>query len=202
MVLFFSSSPILSIHSSAGSPYGRNFSRRFCSSLAKRARLRPSLLAAGESSRRAAVGRAHLEEHAHLELAELLVREVAVQVVHRVAPGDQVHAQAGAVAEDQVEVVGRASPLPPGRLKPKSSSRRRRSRNRGRSWMKRKSSGPSPPSGRCRSCKLAGHRGQELGRVAPAADLDAVGQGGGDLAESTGLGMVFGRAVEHEEPGP
>ena len=57
--------------------------------------MRPSLLAAGESSRWPRVGRAHLEEDAHLELAELLVVEVAVQVVQGVAPDDQVDAQAG-----------------------------------------------------------------------------------------------------------
>ena len=33
------------------------------------------------------------------------MREVAVQVVHRVAPGDDVHAQAGALPEDRVEVI-------------------------------------------------------------------------------------------------
>jgi hypothetical protein len=40
-------------HSSQGSPgrpEGRNFSRRFCSSLAKKARWGPSLLACGASS--------------------------------------------------------------------------------------------------------------------------------------------------------
>src|SRR5208283_1249939 len=82
--------------------------------------LQPVLLLAGEEGAVAAelagggrveqtatVGRAHLEEHAHLELAELLVREVAVEVVHGVAPGDQVHAQAGTLTEDHVEVVRR-----------------------------------------------------------------------------------------------
>ena len=43
----------------------------------------------------AGVGRAHLEQHPHLELAKDLVGEVAVQVIDRVAPGDHVHAQSG-----------------------------------------------------------------------------------------------------------
>ena len=54
----------------------------------------------------ARVVRAHLEEHPHLELAEDLVREIAIQVVHRVAPGDQVDAQDGPFAQDRVELVG------------------------------------------------------------------------------------------------
>src|SRR5205823_6213851 len=44
-----------------------------------------------------------------------LVSEVAVQVVHGIAPRDQVHAQAGALAEDPVEMVGRAGLFFPAR---------------------------------------------------------------------------------------
>ena len=66
------------------------------------------LAGGGRVEQVAGVGRAHLEQDAHLELAEDLVREVAVEVVHGVAPGDQVDAQAGAFAEDRVEVVGGA----------------------------------------------------------------------------------------------
>src|SRR5208283_4925257 len=82
--------------------------------------LQPVLLLAGEEGavatqlagggrveQTAGVGRAHLEEHAHFELAQLLVREVAIEVVHGVAPGDQVHAQARTFAEDHVKVVRR-----------------------------------------------------------------------------------------------
>ena len=74
--------------------------------------VRAELAGVGRVEHVAGVGRAHLEEHPHLELAEDLVREVAVQVVHRVAPDDQVDAQDGPFAQDRVEVVGRGWPLP------------------------------------------------------------------------------------------
>ena len=55
----------------------------------------------------AGVVRAHLEQHAHLELAQDLVREISIEVVHGVAPGDQVDAQDGPFAQDRVEVIRR-----------------------------------------------------------------------------------------------
>ncbi len=75
-----------------------------------------------------------------------LVREVAIEVVDRVAPGDDVHAQArplraGSRRGDRRGAAASSSR----REKLNSSSRRRRSRNRARSWISTKISGPSPP---------------------------------------------------------
>ncbi len=54
------------------------------------------------------VGGTHLEQDPHLEFAEDLVGEVAVEVVHGVAPRNEVNAQAGTFAEDEVEMIGRS----------------------------------------------------------------------------------------------
>ncbi len=66
------------------------------------------LAGAGRVEQMARVGRAHLEQHPHLELAKDLMGEVPVQVVHRVAPDDHVDAKQRAFAEDRIEVVGGA----------------------------------------------------------------------------------------------
>ncbi len=48
---------------------------------------------------------------------------------------------------------------------------------------------------------LPGNGGEERGRVSPAAKLDLVGQAQGDPAQDPRLRIIFGSAVEHEEPG-
>ena len=50
--------------------------------------------------------------------------------------------------------------------------------------------------------QLAGNGGEELRSVAPAANLDAVGQQCGEPVQNSRLGVIFGRAVEHEESCP
>src|SRR5208337_5023843 len=176
--------------------------------------LQPVLLLAGEEGavatqlagggrveQTAGVGRAHLEEHAHLNLAQLLVREVAVEVVHGVAPGDQVHAQAGTFTENHVEVVRRrevilfaaeaevvlatAQVAEPGQVVNEQEELR-----------------SLAGVGLLAQGQLAGNGGEELRSVAPAANLDAVGQRCGEPAQNSRLRVIFGRAVEHVESCP
>ena len=47
---------------------------------------------------------------------------------------------------------------------------------------------------------LGGDRREDLPDLSPAADFDAVRQGGGHAGERAGAGVVFGCAVEHVEP--
>ena len=163
--------------------------------------MRPSLLAAGESIRCAGVGRAHLEEDAHLELAERLAVEVAVQVVHAVAPDDHVDAQAGPVAEDRVELVGGAA--------------RPRSRAREAEVVVAAAEVAEPRQvvdeeeelgavggvGLLPALDLGGQLGEDPARRrASRRPSTRVGQDAGDPREGAGLGMVLGRAVEDGEP--
>src|SRR5208282_3220565 len=52
------------------------------------------------------------------------------------------------------------------------------------------------------SGQLAGNGGEELRSVAPAANLDAVGQQCGEPVQNSRLRVIFGRAVEHVESCP
>ena len=64
--------------------------------------------------------------------------------------------------------------------------------------MKRKSSGPSVLAS-WRRLTSAPTSARICADLAPAADVDAVRQGRGHAGERAGAGMIFRRAVEHEE---
>src|SRR5437868_5367549 len=82
------------------------------------------------------------------------------------------------------------------REKLKSSSRRRRSRNRGRSWMKTNSSGPSPPAEEGRGRLLDRYRVAEPGRG--RAGRLRPRDGSQPLAER-GVASQVGRSVPLED---
>ena len=124
-------------HSSPGSPYGRNFSIRFCSSLKKERGCSPSLLARGESSRWPESVGLIWNKHPHLELAKDLVGKYRFRLFTVSHQTITCMPRSGPSRRIGVEVVGGLASS--SRFeKLKSSSRRRRSRNRGRSWMNKK----------------------------------------------------------------
>ena len=148
----------------------------------------------------AGVGRAHLEEDAHLELAQDLVGEVAVEVGHGVAPGDQVDAQAGAFAQDDVEVVGGPGVVLAAReaevvLAPAEVA------ESGQVVDEEEDLG-SVGVRLLTPLDFLGQFGEDPSGVAPAADLDTVRQDAGQPREHSRVGMVFGRSVEDEERAP
>ena len=145
----------------------------------------------------AGVGRAHLEQDAHLELAQDLVGEVSVEVVHGVAPRDQVDAQAGAFSEDHVEVVGGSGVVFASREAEFVLASTEVAES-GQVVDEEEHLG-AVGVGLLTPMDLRGHLGEDSSGVAPAADLDPVRQDAGQPGEHFRVRMVFGRPVEDEE---